>query len=198
MTGTSIIIGELDPPMDGPLTVVETRTVRLKESHEIGPDGRPSRHRTVQTIQAVIDGVSTHRFVFDLAEARVENIDGGTPGDPYRIKASLWAVDLALPRTLRLSEQHTIEYLTTFRGDGPIEPIFRRAAHKRIENATIRVTFHPDCLPTRVWWAEWKDYREPNDFITARKPATLDTENAVQHHISVMDRAVAGFIWEFD
>jgi hypothetical protein len=48
-----------------------------------------------------------------------------------------------------------------------------------------------------VWWAEWKDYRDPNDLIAHREPVRLDGENAVYHYVEVMENAVAGFIWEF-
>lgn len=198
VSSASIIVGELAPPTEGPLSVARYQTVQLSEFHQVGADGRPVRHRTVQTIRALVDGIATHRYVFDLAEARVEEIHGGVPGDPYRIKGSLWAVDLELPRILRENEEHSVEYVTTFRNDGPIEPQFRRAAHRRIENASIRVAFHPDLLPEQVWWAQWEDYREPNDRIIGRTPVALDESNTVEQQVSVMERAVAGFVWKFD
>ncbi|WP_117215909.1 hypothetical protein [Allorhizocola rhizosphaerae] len=194
-----VIIGELPPPAEGPLGSVPYQTIELNEFHELGPDGRPARHRTVQTIRALVDGVSTHRYVFDLGEARVEQIHGGTPGDPYRIKGNLWAVELTLPRTLNTSDEHSLEYVTTFRdSENPVAPRFRRAAHRRIENAAFHVTFHPDRLPTHVWWARWADYRPPNDHIIERTPVDLDDQNAVARHVSVLEQAVAGFLWQFD
>jgi hypothetical protein len=48
-----------------------------------------------------------------------------------------------------------------------------------------------------VWWAEWADYREPNDRIIGRRPIALDHDHAVSHHLDVIERAVAGFVWEF-
>lgn len=193
----SVVVGDLAPAADGPLSVVRFKTIRLQEFHEVGPDGLPARHRTVQTIQSQIDGLTTHVYIFDLTEARVARIEGGIPGEPYRIKGNIWAVELLLPRPLRRGQEHTLEYVTTFRTDGPIEPRFRRAAHRRIENASIRVKFHPDMLPDQVWWAQWADYREPNDRIIGRRAVTLDPENAVSHHLDVIERAVAGFVWEF-
>ena len=194
---TSVVVGELAPPTDGPLSVASFQTIRLREYHEVGPDGLPARHRTVQTIQSMVDGLATHIYAFDLSEARVERIEGGTPGHPYRIKGSLWAVELTLPRALMRGEEHTLEYVTTFRSDGPVEPRFRRATHRRIEDASISVKFHPDMLPEQIWWAQWADYREPNDRIVDRRPMALDHDNAVSHHLDVIERAVAGFVWEF-
>lgn len=197
MGSAPVIIGDLRPPVQGALSAARFRTAQLSEFHEIGADGLPARHRTVQTIRALIDGISTHQYIFDLAEARVEEIHGGTPGEPYRIKGSLWAVDLELPRTLCRDEEHAVEYVTAFRNDGPIEPHFRRAAHRRIENASIRVTFHPEMLPQQVWWAEWVDYREPDDRVLRRTPVSLDASHGVEQRVSVLERAVAGFLWAF-
>lgn len=192
-----VIIGELPKPADDSIGAALYQTVQLHEFHEVGPDGQPLRHRTVQTIRALVDGVATHRYAFDLSEARVERIHGGTPGDPYRVKGSLWAVELTLPRPLRQGDEHSLEYVTTFRNDGPIEPCFRRAAHRRVENASFRVSFHPEMLPARVWWAQWADYREPNDRIIDRIPVPLDEHHSVAHRLTVLDRAVAGFMWEY-
>lgn len=192
-----VITGELPPPKDDSLGALAYQTVRLDESHELGPDGEPARHHTVQTIRALADGVTSHRHAFDLSQSRVESIRGGTPGDPFRVKGSLWAVELILPHPLRMSEEHTFEYITTFRYDGPPEPFFRRASHRRVENTSIRVTFHPDMLPARVWWAQWADYREPHDEIIDRVAVSLDENNSVAHQVDVLERAVAGFVWEF-
>ena len=194
---TSVVVGELSPPADGALSAAQFQTIRLREYHEVGADGLPSRHRTVQTIRSLVDGLATHIYAFDLSEARVEKIEGGVPGHPYRIKGSLWAVELTLPRPLMRGEEHSLEYVTTFRADGPVEPRFRRATHRRIEDASIIVKFHPDMLPDQVWWAEWADYREPNDRIIDQRPMALDHEYAVSHHLDVIERAVAGFVWEF-
>jgi len=193
-----VIVGDLPVPDDDFISPSSYQTARLCEFHEVGADGRPARHRTVQTIRALRDGVTTHRYSFDLSQARVDSIRGGTPGDPYRVKGSLWAVELTLPKPLRRFEEHTLEYVTTFRGDGPVEPYFRRAAHRRVENAAIKVTFHPEMLPARVWWAQWADYREPHDHLIERAEVAVDPAHSVSHQVAVLERAVAGFVWEFE
>lgn len=198
------IVGELPPPTEGVQRVPAYETIRLEEFHQVGPDGRPARHRTVQTIRALTDGVSSHRYIFDLGEARVEAIHGGTPGDPYRIKGNLWAVDLSLPKVLNQGDEHTLEYVTSFRDtESPVEPCFRRAAHRRVENASFHVSFDPRCLPSGVWWAMWADYRPPNDRVVSRVSIPLDSTHCDSSHcvaqrVRVLERAVAGFVWEFD
>lgn len=197
MTGGSVVIGDLAPPGDGPLAAARFQTIRLTEQHEVGADGLPARHHTVQTIRSLVDGLTTHVYAFDLGEARVERIEGGLPANPYRIRGSLWAVELTLPRALAEGEEHSLEYVTSFRTDGPVEPRFRRAAHRRIENASIKVTFHPEMLPERVWWAQWADYREPNDHVIEKMPVPLDQAHSVSHQIDILERAVTGFLWSF-
>jgi hypothetical protein len=113
------------------------------------------------------------------------------------LKGTLWAVDLELPHSLNRSDEASFEYVTSFRYDGHVDPVFRRVAHQRIENAAFRVAFHPHRLPKRVWWAEWADYREPDDRIIEQVEVTLDDEHAVHHQVDVLERAVAGLTWEF-
>jgi len=79
-----------------------------------------------------------------------------------------------------------------------VEPCFRRVAHQRVENLSMRVEFHPEMPPRSVWWAEWKDYREPNIAILSREPLELDAEHAVERRLDILERAVAGFVWEFE
>jgi hypothetical protein len=201
-TATNVVIGAL-PPMDGghgrrsgspPLY----KTIQLHEFHYLGTDGRPSHHRTVQEIRALVDNFTTHRYVFDTSEVVVEKVLGGTPGKPYSFSGTTWAVDLTLPRTLNTGDSTSLEYLTRFHYRDWVEPCFRRVAHQRVENLSMRVEFHPQMLPRSAWWAEWQDYRQPNDVILTRELVQLDAEHAVERRLDILERAVAGFVWEFE
>ncbi len=192
-----VIIGDL-PRLDGTTTNTPTyQTVSLHEFHYIDADGRPLKHRTVQAIRALVDGVSSHRYSYDTNEAMVERVHGGVPGQPYQRQGSIWAVDLALPRTLKRGEATSLMYDTIFHYSGHVEPVFRRVAHQRLEDVMIRVEFHPERPPAHVWWAEWADYREPNNRIIHKELVSLDSEHAVCHRLDVLDQAVVGFWWEF-
>jgi hypothetical protein len=195
-----VIIGSLPPFVDPGVPPPSYRTVQLHELHEIGESGRPVSHRTVQEIEALVDGVDRHRYSFDNSRVRsVEPVAGGRPdGPPYRLNEDVSAVDLRLPQPLNRFESATLVYETTFAGEGWIEPVLRRAVHRRITNVVFRVAFHPGRLPRQVWWAEWADYREGLDRIISRTPVALDAENAVHRRVEAMERAVAGFLWEFD
>jgi hypothetical protein len=201
-TSANVIIGDL-PPMDGgvsrrPDAQPLYKTIQLHEFHYLGADGQPSHHRTVQEIRALVDGFTTHRYVFDTNEVVVERVLGGQPGEPYQFSGSNWAVDLTLPRTLNAGDSAALEYVTRFQYKEVVEPCVRRVAHQRIENLSMRVEFHPERLPRSVWWAEWQDYRPPNDAIVSREPVELDAEYAVERRLDILERAVAGFMWKFE
>jgi hypothetical protein len=173
-------------------------TVMLHEFHYVGPDRRPLRHRTLHTIRALQDGLSTYRYGFDTSEVTVDRIGGGRPGEPYQRSETIWAFDIALARTLPQGGEHSLEFEFHFHyGEGPVEPVFRRVAHERFENVAIRVEFHPGARPRRVWWTEWRDYASAEPAVLHRQAVTLDAEHAAYHRLDVMDRAVAGFAWEF-
>lgn len=173
-------------------------TIMLHEFHYLGPDGNPLRHRTLHSIRALQDGLASYRYGFDTSEVTVDRIGGGVPGLPYQRSEHIWAFDIDLARTLPVGGEHALEFEFSFHYPaGPVEPCLRRVAHERFENVAIRVEFHPGRLPQHVWWTEWQDYREPDPAILNRQPVTLDAEHAAYHRLDVLDRAVAGFAWEF-
>jgi hypothetical protein len=192
-----VVTGTLAPlPSAGGRELPAYRTILLHEFHYLGPDGQPQRHRTMRDIRSLRDGLASYRYSFDTSELTIDRIAGGTAGPAYRLAEAVWAVDITLSRTLRIGEEHSLEFESSFRYAAPPEPCFRRAAHGRLENVAIRVQFHPDRLPRAAWWTEWQDYRELAT-VLRREPVPLDAEHAVYHRLDVLERAVAGFSWEF-
>jgi len=192
-----VVIGELPPLAVAGRELPSYATILLHEFHYLGPDGLPERHRTLRDIRSLVDGLSSYRYSFDTSELVVRRIIGGMPSAPYQLAAMVWAVDIALSRTLDRGDVHSLEFESTFRYSRPPEPCFRRVAHERFENVAIRVQFHPARLPRQAWWTEWRDYREGSAAVLRREPIALDAENAIYHRLDVLDRAVAGFSWEF-
>jgi hypothetical protein len=188
-----VIVGGLDPPDEPP----PFRTILLHEYHYLGPDGRPQRHRTLRDIQALADEVTSYTYAFDTGELTVERIGGGLPGPPYQRSEHVWAVDIALSRPLRRGDEHSLEFESAFRYAAPPDPCFRRFARERLENVAIRVQFDPARLPRAVWWAQWDDDGDPHAAPVAAQPVALDAEYAVYHRLDVLERAIAGFSWEF-
>jgi hypothetical protein len=193
-----VIVGQLAPPEEANIRGSPPyETISLREYHYLGPDGRPLRHRTVRDIRSLVDGLTQYRYSFDTSELAVERISGGQPGPPYQRCESVWTVDIALPRTLNTGDEHSLEFETRFHYLGPVETFLRRVAHEPLENVVIRVEFHPDRLPQKVYWTSWLDYREPNSRIAQEDPVRLDSEHAAGHRLDVLQRAVVGFRWEF-
>jgi hypothetical protein len=121
-----VIFGEL-PPIEGDAPNLQRyQTISLHEFHYLGPDGRPVRHRTIQDIRALVDGLDSHRYSFDTNEVEVERVQGGTPSAPYRLQGSVWAVDLKLPSVLNRGGMTSMEYVTKFHYACDVEPVFRR------------------------------------------------------------------------
>lgn len=193
-----VVVGQLPPPDDALRSAAPAyETIALREYHYLGRDGQPVAHRTIRDIRSLVDGFTHYRYSFDTSELEVERISGGQPGEPRQLDKSFWSVDIKLPRTLNNGDEHSLEFETKFRYATPPEPCLRRAAHERFENVVLRVEFHPDKLPNKVYWAEWLDYREPKIVVTDEELVTLDAEHAVQHRLDVLNRAVVGFRWEF-
>ncbi|MBR7832582.1 hypothetical protein KDL01_04890 [Actinospica durhamensis] len=195
-----VLIGDM-PPIARPNPAARTKrryeTVQRHEFHYLGADGQPVRHRTIQTIRALVDGYSVHPYTFDLSEVELEFVLGGAPSEPYQLQGTHWAVDVQLPETLSIGQAVPMEFSTIFRNDAPLEPCFRYATHQRLTDLMFRVEFHPRCLPRSVHWTEWRDYREPDDVVTHSQSAALNREHSVVQHLEVLENAVAGFAWEF-
>jgi len=80
-------------------------------------------------------------------------------GGVRQIGENVFTTEILLSRTLDLGETTTLEYWITYRFPGnstdPSERNFRRACMRHVENLDMRVEFHPDRLPSGLWWARW-------------------------------------------
>lgn len=192
-----VVTGQLPPPSGRRVVAGPYETISLREYHYVGQGGHPLRHRTVRDIRSLVDGLSRYRYCFDTSEVRVTRVSGGQPGALFQRFESVWAVDIALPRTLNVGDEHSLELETSFRCQKPADACVRQVAHRRLENLVMRVEFHPGRLPRKVFWTEWLDYREPRTQIVQEELVDLDAEHAADRRLDVLDRAVAGFRWEF-
>jgi len=181
-------IEELGPP--------RYRTLSLHDHHYVGPDGFPVRHRTLQVIEALVDGVDRMPYRADTNALSVEVGQGcrGLGGEVRKIAEGVFAVDMLLAKELVAGETTTLEYSTTFQYEMRPPPEFRRIVVISLENLDIRVQFHPEKLPREVVWAVWDGMEGP---ITEREPAELDTQFAVHRFLRLAQRTVVGFRWNW-
>ena len=173
------------------------QTIALSELHWVGPDRRPALHRTTHTLKAVVDGMDYYPYPFDTNAATVNVERGGRPGKVYRVEGTgFYAVNITFDRPLRLGETATFDYVTTFNYQRQPPPEFRRGVFRQVEKLHIEVRFHPDALPRRIWWAEWRSL-DDHEAVKRREEVRLNSELAVRSHHERINDAIVGFCWDW-
>ena len=173
------------------------QTVSLHDHAYVGADRRLTRTRTLQVVEAIVDGLDAIPYLYDTSAVSLELGQGcaGPPG-PFRQIGDLFATDIPLTRTLDLGETLTLEYWTCYEYDpaDPEEPEYRRAVMATLENFDIRIEFHPDQLPAAVWWAMW-DGMEGD--VLDQELVVLDNQHSVHRYLRSLERSVVGFHWSW-
>jgi hypothetical protein len=175
-------------------------TVSLHDHIDVGSDGRLARARTLQVIEAIADGLDRIPYLYDTSALTLEVGPGcGEISDElYQVSEGVYATIVPLARELSAGETISLEYLTTYRYlgnlDDPHEREFRRAAMHRLENLDMRVAFHPDMLPTRVWWAVWEGV---SGDIVQREQVSLGSQHEVHRYLRSVEKTVVGFCWSW-
>jgi hypothetical protein len=173
------------------------RTTLLFEHHQVGRDGLPVHHHTQQTIYSLVEGLPSYRFRFDTADAEVRIKRGGTPGPIYPIDHGYHAIDIAFPRPLGFGESQYLDYWTNFRYSSAPPQEFRRGAYQRTEHLDMRVEFHREKIPRKIWWAEWSDHLDTSRAIVRHEQLTLDEERSAHRYLDAIQHTVVGFYWEW-
>lgn len=192
----TVIAGRLPPPAGGGMTSGHETTMLL-EHHFIGRDGVPARHHTQQTVRALVDGMTSYQYRIDTPEADVRVVRGGQVGPVYRLSEQLWAVDITFHHPLRYGDEAYFDYWTIFHYSQPPAAEFRRGSHRRVEHLDLRLEFHPGRLPRNLWWAEWADYRRPDEAIVEREAVALDEELSAHRYLEAIEHTVVGYYWEW-
>ena len=174
------------------------QTVSLHDHVYVGPDRRLNRTRTLQVVEAIVDGLDAIPYLYDTNAVSLELGQGcaGPPGPFRQIGDVLYATDIPLTRTLGLGETLTLEYWTCYEyGRDPVDPeerMYRRAVMATLDNFDMRVAFHADQLPTAVWWAMW-DGMEGG--VLDQELVTPDSQHSVHRYLRSLERSVVGFHW---
>lgn len=201
LSGSHAIPSQVERDVDHAFGPRRHQTISLHDHVWVGADRRIDRVRTLHVIEAT--GAGLDRIPF-LCDTNVLTVDVGPgceqlAGDVRRIGGDVFATDIILSRSLELGETHTLEYWTTFRYPGdPLDPAereFRRAGMRQIQNFDIRVAFHPEQLPTHVWWARWDGVEGD---VLDEELVTLDRQHSVHRYLRSLDKTVTGFYWRWD
>ncbi|HWF79242.1 MAG TPA: hypothetical protein VN695_01585 [Streptosporangiaceae bacterium] len=175
-------------------------TVSLHDHVDVGSDGRLAQARTLAVIEAITDGLDRIPYLYDTNSLTLEVGQGcgEITGELYQVSDGVYATTIPLAKELSAGETISLEYLTTYRYPGnlndPHEREFRRAVMRRLENLDMRVAFHPDMLPARIWWAAWDGL---NGDIIEREQVPLGTQHEVHRYLRAVERTVVGFAWSW-
>jgi hypothetical protein len=176
------------------------QTVSMHDHVYVGPDGRIARTRTLQVVEAIVDGLNRIPYLYDTNTLTLEVGQGcgDVPGDVYQVSENVYAATIPLARELSAGETTSLEYVTAYRYPGnlddPHEREFRRAVMRRLENFDMRVEFHPQMVPPCVWWAVWDGV---DGDITEREPAALGSQHEVHRYLRAVEKTVVGFCWSW-
>jgi hypothetical protein len=171
------------------------RTTSLHEHHYVGADGLPAWHRTQQVIEATEDGLDRYPYRCDTSALAVEVEEGGRLAGPlYPIGGGLFALDILLDEPLELGSETPLTYLTLFHYEQVPPREMRRVARGTMRNVSIRVEFHPDKIPQRVWWAVWDGI---DGEIVERDEFQLRASRYVFKRLDAIEQSVVGFTWDW-
>jgi hypothetical protein len=176
------------------------QTVSMHDHVYVGSDGRIERTRTLQVVEAIVDGLNRIPYLYDTNALTLEAGQGcgAASGEVYQISEHVYAATIPLARELSAGETTSLEYVTTYRYPGnladPHEREFRRAVMRRLENFDMRVEFHPEMLPAGVWWAVWDGV---DGDIIEREPATPGSQHEVHRYLRAVEKTVVGFCWSW-
>ncbi len=175
----------------------EHATIALHEYHYLGADGLPHHHETNQAIRSLVDELVAYPYRFDTNEVRdVKVLHGGYAGDIYQVQEDVYAVDIVLDTPLKLGQATTLRYITRFRYTDPPRPAFARPIPRTTDLIEIRVTFHKQRLPSRVWFVVWEDWTDSSR-ILHQEEVVPDVGRSVHRLLTEAGGTVVGFHWEW-
>jgi hypothetical protein len=201
MSGTHALPACAEQDLDAAIGPRRHQTLSMHDHVWVGSDGRIDRARTMQVIEATAQGVDRIPFVCDTNVLTLEVTQGckELAVAVRRIGAEMFATEILLARTLDLGETQTLEYWLSYRGlSDPRDPAgreYRRGGLRQLDNLDMRIEFHPDTLPARVWWAHWDG---GDGGVLEREAASLDSQHSVHRYLRSLEKTVAGFYWEWD
>jgi hypothetical protein len=202
----SVISGSHAVPSQAELEVTQVlgprqhQTLSLHDHVFVGIDRRIDRARTMQVIEATAQGVDRIPFLCDTNVLTIEVGQGckELTGEIRQIGSEVFATEILLARTLDVGETTTLEYWITYRfpgnADDQAEREYRRAVMRQVENLDMRVEFHPDRLPARVWWAHWDGVEGG---VLQQEGVTLDSQYSAHRYLRSLEKTVAGFYWHW-
>ncbi|MEW2145287.1 hypothetical protein AB0869_20995 [Micromonospora vinacea] len=167
------------------------RTVSLAERYSVGSQGVLLERRTLHTIRATEDGISSYIFNHEPEASQIDVVHGGRLGESFEYGGGLRSVEISLDRPLAKAETTALEYCTYFEAVRRLE--VRRAAFARTENVDLAVEFKA-AEPKAAWWCVWDDHIEGAPIKESR---ILLNRGSIRKYIPYIEETVVGFRWEW-
>jgi hypothetical protein len=200
MSGTHAVPACAQQDLEAAIGPRRHRSLSLHDHVWVGPDGSVDRARTMQVVEAIAQGVDRIPFMFDTSVLTLEVTQGcrDLAVEVRRIGADMFVTEFLLARTLDVGETQTLEYWLSYRGQSdPRDPAgreYRRGGLRQVDNLDMRVEFHPDKLPSGVWWAHWDG---GDGSVLEREAVSLDSQRSVHRYVRSLEKTVVGFYWEW-
>jgi len=201
LSGSHAVPRQAERDVDQALGPRKHQTISLHDHVYVGADRRIDRVRTLHVIEAMATGLDRMPFMCDTNVMTIEVGHGceQVAGDVRQIGHGMFAADIMLVKSLGLGETLTLEYWITYRYPGdptdPAEREYRRAVMRSVDNLDMRVEFHADIRPARIWWAHWDGIEGD---ILSQELVTLDNQSSAHQFLRSLDRTVVGFYWAWD
>jgi hypothetical protein len=201
MSGTQAVPACAALDLDAAIGPRRHQTLSVHDHVWVGSDGRIDRGRHLQVIEANAQGVDRIPFICDTNVLTLEVGQGcrKLTGEVVGIGAEVFATQILLARTLDVGETLTFEYRVSYRFPGdpcdPGEREYRRGGLRQVDNLDMRIEFHPDKLPHRVWWAHWDG---GDGSVLDREAVSLDSQNSVHRYLRSLEKTIVGFYWQWD
>ena len=201
LTGSHAVPTQAEFDVNKALGPRQHQTVSLHDHVWVGADGRIDHSRTMQVIEATAKGLDRIPFLCDGNVLTLEVGQGckELAGAIRQIGSEVFATEIILARTLDTGETITLEYWITYRylgdSDDPREREWRRAVIRKVDNHDIRVEFHRDRQPARLWWAHWDGVEGA---VLEQEEVTLDSQYSAHRYLRSLEKTVVGFYWRWD
>ncbi len=201
MSGTRAMSARAEEDVDRVLEPRQHHTLSLHEHVYVGADGRIDRARTMQVIEATAQGVDRIPVLADTNVLTLDVRQGGKEltREVHQVGDGVFLTEILLARSLDIGETLTLEYWLSYRYPGDAadaaERRFRLAVTRQVENVDMRVEFHPDRLPSELWWAQWDGV---DGDVIEHEAVTLDRQFSAHRYLRSVAKTVAGFYWRWN
>jgi hypothetical protein len=171
----------------------------LRDHIGISAVGLVESIHVVEVVEALANDVDRIPFLTSTDVMTLEVGQGcrDIAGEIRQVTETLYLTHFLLARTLELGETLTVEYWVTWPAgsvspENPRDREYRRGVMGQVTSYDARIEFHPDLLPTKLWWATWDGVE---GVLLSHEEVALDTQRSAHRYLSSIKKAAVGFYW---